>query len=95
MKVVWTDEAVEDLKMIYEYISRDSRVYASRYIERILAHEENIILFPKSGRLVPEYHDELTREVFEGNYRIIYRIIDKERIDILTVVHGAQELLIN
>ncbi|MEA1910934.1 MAG: type II toxin-antitoxin system RelE/ParE family toxin, partial [Spirochaetota bacterium] len=40
----------------------------------------------------PEYHDEFTREVFEGNYRIIYRIVDKERIDILTVVHGAQEL---
>ena len=95
MKVVWTDEAVEDLKMIFEYISRDSIVYASRHIERILAHEKNIILFPKSGRLVPEYHDESTREVFEGNYRIIYRIVDKERIHVLTVVHGAQELLIN
>ena len=93
MKIVWTDEAVEDLKIIYEYISRDSKMYASRHIERILDHEWNIVQFPMAGRLVPEYNDELTREVFEGNYRIIYRIIDEERIDVLTVVHGAQELL--
>ena len=92
MKVVWTDEALEDLKLIDEYISRDSKVYASRQVERILAHEENINKFPKAGRFVPEFHNEMIREVFEGNYRIIYRIVNDERVDVLTVVHAAREL---
>jgi addiction module RelE/StbE family toxin len=92
MKVVWTDEALEDLKLIYEYLSRDSDVYALRQVERILGHEENIGKFPKAGRLVPEYHNEMIREVFEGNYRIIYRIVSEKRVDVLTVVHGAREL---
>jgi len=32
------------------------------------------------------------RELIEGNYRIIYLIINDERIDILTVHHSARDL---
>ena len=93
MKLIWQDEAVEDLQTIYEYIARDSALYAAEYIEKIMGHESAIIRFPNLGRIVPEYGDPHIREVFEGNYRIIYRVHeDKDRIDVLTVVHGAQEL---
>ncbi|WP_394368663.1 type II toxin-antitoxin system RelE/ParE family toxin [Marivirga atlantica] len=32
------------------------------------------------------------RELIEGNYRIVYRIIDKEKVHILLVHHGARDL---
>jgi len=32
VKVVWTDLAIEDLKSIYDYISKDSKFYADRLL---------------------------------------------------------------
>jgi len=32
------------------------------------------------------------RELIRGSYRIVYRIVDKDRIDILTVHHSARLL---
>ena len=48
-------------------------------------------MFPRSGRMVPEYEAPDIREVIERPYRIIYRI-KADQIDILDVVHGAQLL---
>jgi mRNA-degrading endonuclease RelE of RelBE toxin-antitoxin system len=41
---------------------------------------------------VIEKGNPAVRELVEGNYRIIYKIIDKEKIDILTVHHSARDL---
>lgn len=40
-----------------------------------------------------EYNDENIREIIEGNYRIIYKILSNERIDIITIHHGARSLI--
>ncbi len=45
-----------------------------------------------SGRKVPEYDLDQVREVFSGPYRIIYRI-KPEQIDVISVIHGAMNLL--
>ena len=41
---------------------------------------------------MPEYNDENYRELIEGNYRIVYKIVNKYLIDILTVHHAARDL---
>lgn len=76
---------------IYEYVAHDSKPYAERLIDRLVRRSEQIAAFPLSGRMVPEYRDESIREVIEQPYRIIYRI-KADQIDILSVVHGTQEL---
>lgn len=91
MKVHWTNTAVEHLLSIQEYISQDSPVYADRILDRLTRRSEQIGTFPRSGRVVPEYQDPDVREVIEGSYRIIYRIRE-EQIDVLAVIHSAQEL---
>ncbi len=48
--------------------------------------------FPLSGRRVPEYDIDQIREVFEGPYRIVYSI-KPDQIDVLAVIHGAQDVL--
>ena len=60
-------------------------------IDRLTKRSEQIAVFPRSGRMVPEYEAPDIREVVEGPYRIIYRITT-DQIDILAVVHGAQLL---
>jgi toxin ParE1/3/4 len=79
------------LDAIYAYIAQDSAVYALRTVDRITARSRQIGAFPRSGRRVPEYDHDDVREVFEGPYRIIYRITDAQ-LDVIAVIHGAREL---
>jgi toxin ParE1/3/4 len=53
---------------------------------KILKNQQNI------GSVVPELNSPKVRELILGNYRIIYEIISKNRIDILTVHHSARLL---
>ena len=91
MIVHWTNTAVEHLLAIYEYIARDSPVYAQRMVDKLTWRSEQIATFPLSGRMVPEYEADDIREIIEKPYRIIYRI-KPEQIDVLAVIHGAQLL---
>jgi plasmid stabilization system protein ParE len=91
MKACWTDNSIGHLLGIYEYIARNSPVYAKRVVDRITRRSEQIAEFPFSGRKVPEYEAEDIREIIEKPYRIIYRI-KSDQIDILAVIHGAKLL---
>ena len=91
MKVYWTDTAVQHLLAVYEYIGQDTPIYAQRVIDRIIQRSEQIMDFPQSGRMVPEYEEKDVREIIEKPYRIIYRI-RSDQVDILAVVHGARSL---
>jgi len=46
---------------------------------------------PESGRVVPELGISQIRELIEGNYRIVYRLLSKELVEILTVHHSARD----
>ena len=91
MKAHWTDNAITHLVDIYEYIARDSPVYAKRIADRLTSRSEKITDFPMSGRIVPEYESEDIRQIIETPYRIIYRIMSN-RIDVLAVIHCARLL---
>jgi plasmid stabilization system protein ParE len=91
MKVIWTPRAQRRLQDIHDHIARDQPANASRWVARVLAHGEQIGMQPRSGRVVPEYQRDTVREVFEGDYRIIYRI-GSQQVDILSVRHGARRL---
>ena len=73
--VVWVSSALEDLKKIKEYIASDSVHYANKFIEGAFDATERLTVFPKSGRLVPEYQNPNIREVGHSSYRIIYEIV--------------------
>ncbi len=91
VKVVWTEIAIDDLRLIHEYISKDSKLYADRFIEKLIERVDQLESFPKSGRVVPEFAIETIRELIEGNYRIVYEIVS-EQISIVRVHHSARQL---
>lgn len=91
MKLIWSQEAFEDLEAIYEYIAKDSTMYAQRVIERIQSRGEQLRAFPKAGRTTPEMNRSDIREVLEGSYRIIYHFDEQnDTVKILTILHGAR-----
>jgi len=89
VKIVWTEQAYEDLEAIFRYIRRDSEKYARLFAEKILSSVKRLEFMPESGRLVPEIDKKHIREMISGKYRIIYRTTEN-RIDILTIRHGAR-----
>lgn len=91
MKILWTEPAIEDLRNLYSYIAKDSEVYASSFVERIILAVEKLTNFPRLGRVVPEADKETVRELLLNNYRVIYRI-NGELIEMITVIHGRRDL---
>ena len=91
MKIIWSPLAISRVTEIAEYILMDNPVAAEKWIDEIFNRVLQLKTYPKSGRMVPELEIEEIRELIYGNYRIIYRIIEKA-IVVLTVRHGRQIL---
>lgn len=91
VKVIWTEFALDDLRSIHDYISQDSKVYADRFIERLISRIDQLESLPNSGRIVPEFQNESLRELIEGNYRIIYKL-NSDSIGIVRIHHSARQL---
>lgn len=62
-EVRWTDQAIEDVESIRDFIARDSPRYALLVAERLVGAVERLESFPRSGRIVPEFKDDRLREV--------------------------------
>ncbi|MCF8347161.1 MAG: type II toxin-antitoxin system RelE/ParE family toxin [Bacteroidales bacterium] len=92
--ILWTNQAIEDLEIIGEYIERDSPKYASITLKRILSATQILVRQSKAGRIVPEFEIENIRELIEGRYRIVYKIVGADQIDILTIYHSSMLLKI-
>lgn len=91
MRVHWTARAEARLDAIHAYIAQDNPAAASRVTARVLLRSRQIATFPSSGRRVPDYARDDVRELIEGNYRIIYRLLT-DRVDVVAVMHCAQLL---
>ncbi len=92
-QIKWTVKASNNLHAIYDYIAKDSKIYAVRFIKSLILSTKKLETMPRCGREVPELEGYGFREVIYRNYRIIYRILeDSEDIEILAVIHGARDL---
>ena len=93
VRIKWLKSAKLDLKEIYEFIALDSKRYARFQVEKIQKKTEILKEGTIIGKKVFEINNENVRELFEGDYRIIYRTISKNEIHIILIHHGARDLL--
>lgn len=90
-QIVWSELAKEHLREIDLYISEGSPFYSVVFIDRLIASVEKIGLFPRCGRIVPEFDSDDIREIFFHKYRIVYTI--KENVvTVIAIVHGAMDI---
>ncbi|MFC5540061.1 type II toxin-antitoxin system RelE/ParE family toxin [Rhodocytophaga aerolata] len=92
VKVIWTEQAIDDLTNIAQYSSGYSEKYASTIVSKLFNKTNILKTMPRIGRMVPERNSETIRELIEGNYRIIYEISSEDKIDVLTVHHSSKPL---
>lgn len=91
MKITWTLPAIDDLESIRDYIAKDSELYATSFIEKIISSVEKLVSYPKIGRIIPEAKSQNLRELIFQNYRIIYRIYH-DTIQIIAVIRGSRDI---
>ena len=89
VRIIWSPDAADDLESICDYIAEDSDYYARVFVNGVIKAIERLMIFPESGRIVPEYDQKDIREIIFQNYRIVYRV-KSDTIEIVAITHGAR-----
>ncbi len=89
VRIIWSPDAADDLESICDYIAEDSDYYARVFANGVIKAIERLMIFPESGRVVPEYDQKDIREIIFQNYRIVYRV-RSDTIEIVAITHGAR-----
>ena len=90
-KIIWSEQARDDLQSIVLFIARDNPTAAESFGYRLVSKVDVLAQFPKIGRVVPEENDEMIREIILRPYRIIYKVLEEKQIvAIARVWHGAR-----
>ena len=91
-KVIWDDEAIEELGQAVRFIAPHNSTAARRTGEAILKKAGNLGAFPRRGKVFSKLNRDDVREIPVPPYRIFYHIKDAEHIvRILKVWHGARQ----
>ena len=88
----WSNQVFDDLDSIAEYLAQYSKPYAEAFVSKVFEKVELLKNFPEMGRMVPEVGSKNVRELIYKQYRIVYQLISKTKIRVLTVHHSAQPL---
>ena len=90
-KVVLAPRAIEDLRDIVLYVAPDRPDAARRLGLALIEKTKVLSRFPFSGRVVPEFGEELIRELILKPYRIVYRIDEGAKVvGVARYWHGAR-----
>lgn len=92
-EIKWTEKSSSNLQAIFDYIAKDSKVYATRFIKSLIASTQKLKMMPRCGRIIPELEEQGLREIIYRNYRIASRIKENDDIEILAVIHSARDFL--
>jgi toxin ParE1/3/4 len=88
-QIIWSPQALRDMKAIRAYIAAESPHVAELVVGRIVKTVERLEAFPGSGRTVPERNDPEIREVIESPYRIVYRM-RVGAVEIVTIFRASR-----
>ncbi|KFD41766.1 hypothetical protein HX99_02900 [Peptococcaceae bacterium SCADC1_2_3] len=92
-RVEITRIAESDIKEIFEYIARDNKEAAIKWVKEIERQIDTLEDFPMCCPVIPEVQEigEEYRHFIYGNYRTIFRI-EGSKVIIMRVIHGARLL---
>src|SRR5882757_2879055 len=90
LKIIWTENAVQDLLVIKDFISQDSVEVATSWLLELINAGESLSVMANRGRIVPEFNQENLRELIVENYRLVYRT-KPTVIEILTIFEGHRQ----
>lgn len=90
--ITWTQEALDRLRGIHNYIAADSPRSATSVVNGIYAKVQLLAINPYLGQRYEPVTDREVREIIFGHYRIPYLLTDESQIVVLGVFHGAMDI---
>ena len=90
MIVVVTESAEADLEAIADWIAADNPSRALSFVEELRSACRSLASAARRYPLIPRYESAGIRRRVYRDYLILYRI-SKRTIEILRVLHGAQD----
>jgi len=88
MEIVFSPQAIRDLRNIRDYIATDNPAAASRMAVELVAACDRLEHFPERGR--PGSRRGTRELTTVWPYVIVYKIT-RQRIDIVSIWHGKQQ----
>ena len=88
-RIHWRPDALRDLDVIAEYISRDAPVTARRWVNRMKRAVRRLPDSPHRVVYEPARPREDIHELVVGNYKVVFLVTDK-LIDVLMVFDGRR-----
>ncbi|MCC6840065.1 MAG: type II toxin-antitoxin system RelE/ParE family toxin [Flavobacteriales bacterium] len=89
-EVIFTAEALRGIEEVHAYIAQDSQRYADVQVQRFYDAAAQLAGFPKSGHPVPEVKSLHVRELTIGNYRMMYRLLEPDIVEVMIIHHAKR-----
>ena len=91
-QVIWSDEALNDLEIIYDFMADKSQAAAQRIVESILDRSRQLEVFPISGARQKNIKGKSKeyRYLVEGNYKIIYSHHPESQVVHVEIIFDAR-----
>lgn len=91
-KVIWTDEAIADLRQLVSHIAQDNPVAAVKFGEELIRKSMLLGQQPSLGRVLRGQQRDDLREWVVRPYRMIYEVNDSTTTVLVRVLwHGARQ----
>ena len=85
MNISFSKSAIEDLESITGYYLKQGVPQIGQdFVKSIIEHIETLTEHPDIGRVVPEFNDELIREIIHSPFRVVY-LRESKTINIIRV----------
>ena len=88
MRVQWSRRATTDLQQLAEFLREQSTEREAAITTQLITSSQQLAAQPRLGqrREVPEETGEIRTLLVSKTYRLVYEIIDEERVIILQVL---------
>jgi len=85
VNISFSKSAIEDLESKQEYyLEQGVSQVGQGFVTAIVEHIETLSSHPDIGRVVPEFNDELIRELIHAPFRIVY-LRESKSVNIIRV----------
>lgn len=91
VRVRWTPDARASLEEIRLGLAELSEAVAQRWTRRVVRRANKLTDLPSRGHRLQSSQGGDVRQVWEGSFRIVYRVNDGD-IEVLLVRHGSRLL---
>jgi toxin ParE1/3/4 len=91
-KVIWTDEAIAELRELVVFISNKNPSAAIKLGEALIQKSMILAEHPRLGRMLRKSPTDSLQELIVSPYRLIYEINDKNlTVNVRLLWHGARQ----